>query len=1159
NKIYFNSPISKKEFEDFRSKLVDFLKKINPNETEEHNKNYLRDFLKATFYQDFEVNTAGFIDLAIYNGKDPNSSIGVIFEVKSPKNKTSLPTETDINRRSFQEALLYYLQEKIDNNNHSIKHIVITNCLQWFIFFATDFEKIFARNAELVGEYKNWKSHQFDTISTDFFYSNIASKYLSESDISIPCVSLDLEPLRNKFLEGRILSLELFEDEIFVLFKLFSPPNLLKLPFANDNNSLNREFYEELLHILGLEEVGTDTVYVKRLPEHKRHPGSFIENTIEMLRESPNFSNNLSENEEFEIALELVITWLNRILFLKLLEGILITHSPNDPSVRFLNKEIVEDFDALYELFFDVLAVPINQRKSQVRTYFKNIPFLNSSLFEKTDYEKKYLSINQLKDRYEIPFYFHTVLRDENGRKKQGDCRTLYYLLDFLNAFNFASVEENLVQEQPKTIINAAVLGLIFEKVNGYRDGSFFTPSAITMFMARDAIRTRLLALFNETYGWNAAEFEDLPNYISKNLNRDKILEYNRLFNTIRICDPAVGSGHFLVSCLNELIACKSELGILADEVGYVLPIKAQVENDELILYDKEGNLFVYNPKDIDSNRIQKAIFKEKLFLIENCLFGVDINPKSVYITRLRLWIELLKSAFYNEKNELETLPNIDLNIKCGDSLLSRFALDDTLVSQYNQQLISDYKVKVKEYKNTTDKSKRERILKEIENIKNNFRTNIVQRSTLSLKKSEIEAKIQELYNAKNSFIENNYNREKLEKELERYKKELEQIESELEKERAESQKIRYFEWRFEFPEVLDDEGKFVGFDIVIGNPPYGLIFSENIKEYLKRTFVTAKSIKGIQKGSLDSYTLFIEVGFNILKRKGVASFIVPISITSSDSVIGLHRLLEQNCSKIKISSFSVRPEPIFPNAVVNTSIILFFKDFRKVEKILCTKMYRKKGKLNLQYIFNNLEFIDVLDYKLPGRYPKISLEIEKNILKKIFNQKIKIRDLKDEKGAKIFYRFAGGRYFKVITNYSTGSAAERSIVIKKDLANVIGAILSSNLFFWYYQIFSDNLNLKTYEIESFGIPVEKLNDKIIKEIEDVYTRYLLDIEKNVILRKTKNYKNISLLKEYKIAKSKHLIDQIDDLIGPLYNLTTEEIDFIKNYEVEFRIQETNE
>jgi len=302
---------------------------------------------------------------------------------------------------------------------------------------------------------------------------------------------------------------------------------------------------------------------------------------------------------------------------------------------------------------------------------------------------------------------------------------------------------------------------------------------------------------------------------------------------------------------------------------------------------------------------------------------------------------------------------------------------------------------------------------------------------------------------------------------------------------------------------------------------------------------------------------LFIEKGYRLCKLFANVHFIVPISITSSDSMTGVHKLLENSCSLIRVSSYAVRPQPVFENAVVNTSILFFIKDRKQNEKILATKMYRKNKNFKLQNIVNNLQFIDVKDVKLIGRYPKISLEIEKSILKKVFAQEKNIGKLVLKKGKPIYYRTTGGRYFKVITNYSTGSTKEKQIYFNKKIADSVGTILSSNLFFWFYQIYSNNLDLKTYEILSFGFP--NLNDKIISKLEKLYADYLIDIEKNANIKTTtgKSNYNVSEFKEYKIGKSKYLIDQIDDIICPLYGLTSEETEFIKNYEIEFRLSET--
>ena len=317
---------------------------------------------------------------------------------------------------------------------------------------------------------------------------------------------------------------------------------------------------------------------------------------------------------------------------------------------------------------------------------------------------------------------------------------------------------------------------------------------------------------------------------------------------------------------------------------------------------------------------------------------------------------------------------------------------------------------------------------------------------------------------------------------------------------------------------------------------------------------MTANSIRGLQKGSLDTYTLFIELGYNLLRQDGSFAFIVPISLTSSDSLTGVHRMLMQNCDTIHISSYAVRPKPVFENAVVNTSILLFKKTGTPCEHLYSTKMHRRGNKFDLQKLIDNLQFVDVKEQTLYGRIPKIGSIIEKKILSKLFKQ-TKLGSFIKTSGSPIVYRFAGGRYFKVVTNYSTGSSAERTIYFSNSkIADAVGCILSSNLSFWFYQIFSDNLNWKTYEIENFTIP--QLSTENIVYLDELYSRYLTDIEAKANIRMTSGEStyNVDSFKEYKIVRSKDIIDKIDDYICPLYGLTQEEMDFIKNYELEFRL-----
>lgn len=344
------------------------------------------------------------------------------------------------------------------------------------------------------------------------------------------------------------------------------------------------------------------------------------------------------------------------------------------------------------------------------------------------------------------------------------------------------------------------------------------------------------------------------------------------------------------------------------------------------------------------------------------------------------------------------------------------------------------------------------------------------------------------------------------------------------------------------------------GFDIVIGNPPYGAKTSAEEKTYFKEHYEGAQTKNGI-KGSTDTFVMFIEKGHDLLKTNGNLAYIVPMSVTSSDAMCALHKKIERDCGTIRVSSYSNRPQQIFDAACIRTSIFMLTKDNNNLSNLLTTKIIRRSKNHPIQGLIDALKFVNSLKLKMPGRYPKIGSVIEKNILEKCFSFGMNIDSYTNDLGKNIYYRAAGGRYWNVITNYSTHTSAEKFITC--NFTNLIGLLLSSSVFFFYQQVYTDGLNIKRGEIGSFPLPkLEELSVTKCDELESLYEVYLADIEKNANIRTssgTSSYK-VGQFKEYKIVKSKPIIDKIDDLICPLYGLTQEETDFIKNYEIEARM-----
>jgi adenine-specific DNA-methyltransferase len=940
NKAYFKQSITREQIEIFKSELQKAFHHIDEKQDEEYHKNIISDLFKAVYCKDkYLVNVNKREDLVIRLGNNPKDEVGVILEFKKPTEKRDMVSKTNANVKALQELVLYYLRQTVDGNNHNIKHLIATNIYEWFVFDGVWFEKNIFRNSKLKKEFESWKVSGTDT---KHFYDHIAAKYLAEFKDEVPCTYFNLNDYEKKITNDNKKD----DNDLIDLYKILSPEHLLKKAFVNDSNSLNRDFYNELLYIIGLEE-SNDTAKktIRRTNEAERNDGSLIENTIAKLKIKKHFgyeNNEQTENQYYETALELCITWLNRILFLKLLESQLIKYHRDDKeNYSFLSYSKIKEFDDLEELFFEVLAEKTADRNPSIAAKYAAIPYLNSSLFEMTDLEKNALSLSNLKDRLEFPVHKKSVLK--KGNKNEVKPKTsLNYLLDFLDAYNFASESNALIQEENKSIINASVLGLIFEKINGYKDGSFFTPGFITMYMCRETIRKAVVEKFKTHFPKceNITDFEELKDKIDYT-NKEQRLEANKLVNDIKIVDPAVGSGHFLVSALNEIIAIKSDLQILSYTNGNrVLGCTITLDNDELIIQNQETDkIFEYqlsqnNNIIPDLQNLQETLFTEKQMLIENCLFGVDINPKSVMICQLRLWIELLKNAYYtkeSEYKELHTLPNIDINIKTGNSLISKFAIKDNVFERISgfQKKLTDYKKWVSIYKDTNDKKAKDVLKKNLKLFKDEFKLADLRVTKLQNDLRKLNGEFYDKYQTYQVFA-----KELTEKEL----KAKEKLDAEIAAKQLEIQSLKdnpiykdAFEWRFEFPEVIDDKGGFVGFDVVIGNPPY-------IKEYEGKYLFDGIRENEVYQGKMDIWYMFVADGIKLLKQNGLLNYIAPNNWTTNSGASKTRNFILKNTQITQLIDFG--SYMVFESASIQTMIMQFQKqkaekysfDYRKID-----------------------------------------------------------------------------------------------------------------------------------------------------------------------------------------------------------------------------------
>ncbi|WP_139547714.1 class I SAM-dependent DNA methyltransferase [Helicobacter pylori] len=898
----------KETIENFEKEINSLLENAPRQDGEEFQKNEINKFLKNAY--GYDCNTYEKVDSAIYVGKEA----WVLIEVKALDKKTEFPKNRENPlSKAFCQMVLYFLEEIEKEKNNSLKHAIICNAHEFFLFDCKDL--LFLKEDKRIKKfYDNYAKKEGTDPKTKRFYSDLEEYLKKDFKGELPYTHFNLSDGFKK---------------LPLIYQVLSHEVLLKQRKTLDANTLNKDFYEELLYILGLEEQN-DKGKILIKPSH-------TENSLsDALKKK---YKNLDDEE----VMALLIAWNNRILFLRLLESLLISfkHFEN----RFLTTDNFKDFNALNTLFFEVLAKKNSERLPEIKEdkILEKIPYLNSSLFDKTPLELKGHEIKFL-DNKKLEIYKNSVLKKHEDYQKQKDLPLLEYLFEFLRVYKFTTTPKDIkdnTDTSESRLINPSVLGLVFEKLNGYKEGSFYTPSFITSYMCKESITPIVLDKFNATYQWNCENLKALREKIDRNFSNEKAKEYLQFLLTLRVCDPAVGSGHFLVSALNEMVWIAYKLGLIASLYRYEL----RLENDEIIIHHAQiGEIFNYTKPHSENDphhHIQKELFNLKKDIIENCLFGVDINPNSCEITKLRLWIELLKYSYYifeegKNTNNLETLPNIDINIKCANSLISRFNLNDDLKKIPNiKQKIQEYKDLVAQYKdpNPLYPLNKQDLINKIQDLKNTFSLTLKDPKTKAELEKAIEKHIKKynffalddksLLDGLNYFIPSLFGTLKLspkeEEEAFASYGRIRALRKKLDDALSGGEYQNAFEWRFEFPEVLDDEGDFSGFDCIIGNPPY--IRQEQIKDIKP---LLEKQYQDFYNSTADIYTYFFALAFHLLKEKGFSAFITSNKYARAKYGAKLREWLLKKTTIV--SYMELNALKVFESATVDTSIISFIK-----------------------------------------------------------------------------------------------------------------------------------------------------------------------------------------------------------------------------------------
>ena len=764
--------------------------------------------------------------------------------------------------------------------------------------------------------------------------------------------------------------------------------------------------------------------------------------------------------------------------------------SAKEFSLRFLGRALfcwfLREKDLIPKEIFDFIN--IGETKTKDNYYKEVLEELFFNILNVKMEERKIESkiINQYEKQ--IPFLNGGLFlkKEDDYKVKTIDNEIIKELFEFFEKYNF-TVDESAPFDI-EISIDPEMLGRIFEnllaEINPESSASARKETG-SFYTPREIVDYMVcesikLYLYKKTQNVKAYKID---NIFSVNEEADfSNEERNEILNAIhemKILDIACGSGAFPMGILNRVFNIIDKLD--SNHEFY----------KEFLLKNIKGQAREEFKKLYQANKFNYAY---KLDMLQRMIHGVDIQPIAIEISRLRAFLSLIVDEEKESGHEnlgIKALPNLEFNFISANSLIS-------------------LEHKEKEQKEFSDETT-EGIIKRMRNIADGyFNADTVE------KKIRIKTEFESLMGG----IENN-SRDILELDAEDKKKFLSWNP-------FENKSTDFFDSEIQFGTKF--------FDIVIGNPPYGAKISAEDKKYFKENY------KYANQGSLDTYKIFIEKGFNLLDKNGNLNFIVPISITSSKSNIELHKMILDNCEFVKVSSYGHRPVKIFYNAEQRTSIICFVKTNSKTKKLMTTKLNRRYSSQSIDSVIKNMSFVNSVNFTQSGAFCKIGLPIEKSIMQKLYSQKQTIKDLMGGK-QKVYYRNTGGGYYDLYTSYSTTKSTTESN-FNTTKPKVIVAILSSTLFYWFRNSYSEGRHSYIYEIDIFPIP--NFSKEILNKLEKLGKEYETDIEKN------HDYSNG--VKTYKIRKSKHIIDKIDRLICPLYGLSEEEMEFIIGYELEFRV-----
>jgi hypothetical protein len=631
------------------------------------------------------------------------------------------------------------------------------------------------------------------------------------------------------------------------------------------------------------------------------------------------------------------------------------------------------------------------------------------------------------------------------------------------------------------------------------------------------------------TYNFDIRQFAQ--DAIQHSEGPELLRAFYKAIERVTVLDPTCGSGAFLFAALNILEplyeACLERMQAFVDDVDRAIEAVGAYRDTPL-----QGDIRTPHPKKFADFRSTLERVKQhpnrRYFILKsiilNNLYGVDIMEEAVEICKLRLFLKLV--AQLERTEEIEPLPDIDFNIRAGNTLVGFATYDDVkraLTSKFDYNNVMS---EIEESAEVADRAFQQ--FREMQTKRGMAAKDFTEA------KRELRRRLRELGDKLNRYLADEYGVDVDNK-------------TEFEKWKSSHQP---FHWFVEFYGIM----KHGGFDVIIGNPPY-VEYSKVRKDYKVRQYKT------IEAGNLFAFVMERCVDLSTWGSR--IGLIVQLSAFSTPRMIDIN-LMASKSGHNYISFFECRPGKLFEGIDVRLAIWMCRVDSKN--KVSSTRLNRFPS-LFRPYLLQSLEYAHVTDLVSSHVTPKLSNDIESSIFRKISRHKVSIGKLRVDSGNYKAYYSYGVRYWARVLNYkpyyksetTDVSTGEKVLAFQSsELRDIIVCIMTSSLFFWFYCVTSDGHNFTKTVIDAF--PVGQLSRATTDSLLRLCSKLMVALEQTAVTRKA-SYKTTGNIeyKEYDVSSAKPIIDEIDRVLARHYGFTDKELDFIINYDIKYRMGQSAE